>query len=475
MEFVAFMSRPFPCVACSFRRSPGRAKLTAVKLPRVHAARLLLLAGTLLALAGLAGYWLWPRTPAVRLNTVQQDLLGIRAEDFHVSAIIAGRDILYAYSSSTPVYSPSGQIICWKPNGTRSVQGVNTDTMIYASLRNDELTLISLPRDLFTGEGTRKLNAVIAAGPEALRDEVADLLGLPVDHYLILNLDIFKNLVDDLGGVEVNVPQRMYYQDCVGGLDIDLHPGLQVLDGKQASDFIRFRALPRGDLDRIENIKLLAVAGIKRLQQLHLGAVTKLPALASTFIEDVETDIKPSDLPALLARVGRIRIGTMGTLPTHDAVQGDTKGLVTDPAEVEWFLASVFGGTAREFAGAPEGAVVVTDRSGVDGAAGWYAARLAAAGVPGDAIIVRTAENDGGDTRVLTTLEGWEAAGWYADLLNLGLQQVNRLGAIEGEVRDLELVLGQDALTRTALHFTAGPVRADAQAEPRESGTTAPQ
>lgn len=436
---------PFP-YSCS------RAKLALVNFPRVRLARLILLAGTLIALAGLAGYWLWPRTPTVELSTIQQELLGLGAEDFHVSAIVAGRDILYAYSSSEPVYSQSGEIICWKPNGTRSVQGVNTDTMIYASLRNDELTLVSIPRDLFIGEGTRKLNAVIAAGPDALRDAVADILGVPVDHYVVLNLNIFKNLVDDLGGVELDVPQRMRYYDCAGGLDIDLQAGLQVLDGQQASDFVRFRALPRGDIDRVENIKLLALAMLRRLQQLNVSAVTKLPALAGTFIEDVETDLEPADLPALLSRVGRVRIGTIGTLPTHDAVHGETLGLDTDPEEVEWFLASVFGGSAREFAGVPETELVLTDASGIEGAADWYAARLVAAGLAEESLIVRTAEPDDAETRVLATLKGWDEAGWYAGLLNIGLQQVGRLGSIEGEVRQLELVLGPDAFARTALH-----------------------
>ncbi|HLR46328.1 MAG TPA: LCP family protein [Deinococcales bacterium] len=446
-----------------------------MKLSRVLAARLILLAGTLLAFAGLAGYWLWPRTPTVELNTVQQDLLGISAEDFHVSALLAGRDILYAYSSSEPVYDQGGNIVCWRPNGTRSVQGVNTDTMIYAALRNDELTLISLPRDLFVGEGTRKLNSLIAAGPEVLREAVADILGLPVDHYVVLNLDIFKNLVDDLGGVEVNVPQRMRYHDCAGGLDIDIPAGLQVLDGEQASDFVRFRALPRGDIDRVENIKLLALAALRRLQQLNVSAVAKLPALATTFIEDVETDLEPADLPPLLSRVGRIRIGTIGTLPTRDAVHGETNGLVTDPEEVEWFLASLTGGSAREFAGVPADAVVLTDRTGVDGAADWYAARLVAAGVPEDALVIRTEDDDGGDTRVLATLKGWEAAGWYADLLNVGRQQVDRLGTVEGEVRQLELVLGEDALSRTALGTPLEVPEPDAQVERAEAVSEAAQ
>lgn len=425
---------------------------------RIRTSRLLLLAGTLLAFAGLVGYWLWPRPDTVELNTVQQALLGISEEDFHVSAIVAGRDILYAYSSASPVYSQSGDIICWRPDGTRSIAGVNTDTMIYASLRNDELTLISLPRDLFVNESSnRKLNTMIAAGPDALKNEVANILGVPVDHYVILNLEIFRNLVDALGGVEVDVPQRMRYYDCTGGLDIDLQPGLQRLDGKQASDFVRFRSMPRQDLDRLENLKQLAIAMLRRLQELHVTAVTRLPALTSTFLSDVETDVTPADVAALLPRVGSIRIGTIATLPTVDEFREGASGLGTDPAEVEWFLASVFGGHAREFADAPATELVVTDRSGDSEATDWYLNRLVALGVPEDRLVVRQAEPDKTPTRLVATLAGFEDAAYYAQLLNAGVQQVDRLGTIDGQVRQLELVLGEDALTRTVLRSPSAP------------------
>lgn len=439
---------------------------------RLLASRLILLAGTLVAFVGLAGFWLWPRPDTTELNTVQEALLGITADDFHVSALIAGRDILYAYSSAAPVYAQNGTIICWRPNGSRSVAGVNTDTMIYASLRNDELTLISLPRDLFIDEeSNRKLNTLIARSPDALKNEIANILGVPIDHYVILNLEIFQNLVDALGGVEVDVPQRMYHHDCTAGLTIDLHEGLQRLDGQQASDFIRFRSMPRGDLDRLENLKLLSVAMLRRLQELHVTAVTRLPALANTFLNDVETDVMPADVAALLPHVGSIRIGTIATLPTVDDIREEAIGLKTDPAEVEWFLASVFEGSAREFATAPENALVLTDRSGSAEALDWYVNRLVGLGVPEEQLVVRQEEPDATPTRMLATLSGWDDASYYAQLLNAGVQQVNRLGTIEGELRHMELVLGEDAMARITMPAPAAPAEPTVLPDTAMTGT----
>lgn len=441
-----------------------------MKSGRLLTARLILLLGTVVAFAGLAGFWLWPRPDTTELSTVQANLLGVTAQDFHVSALIAGRDITYAYSSAAPVYAQNGSIICWRPNGTRSVMGANTDNMIYAGLRNDELTLIWIPRDLFvSADSTRKLNERIAAGPETLKDEIAGILGVPIDHYVILNMDILQNLVEALGGIEIDVPQRMYYQDCTGGLDIDLQPGLQVLDGQQAGGFIRYRQLPRGDLDRIENVKSVALAMLRRVQELNVSAVTRLPAIANTFFADVETDVVPADITALLPRVSGVRIGSIATLPTHSEIRFGSDGLVTDPAEVEWFLASVFGGEARAFAEAPEETLVLTDRSGKDGAADWYLHWLTAVGIDEANIVVRTEEPDLNPTRLVATINGWEAAGYYAQLLNTGVQQVNRIGNIEGEVRQFELVLGPDALARTTLHQPDEP--ADAPAATETAGT----
>ncbi len=442
----------------------------------MHAARFILLAGTLVATIGLAGFWLWPQPDTTQLSTVHESLLGVGADDFHISALIAGRDITYHYSSSEPVYSQSGQIICWRPNGSRSIMGSNTDTIIYASLRNDDLTLISIPRDLFveTDGGTAKINTLIQQGPEVLKRAVSNVLGVPIDHYVILNLEIFRNLVDALGGVEVDVPYRMRYHDCTGGLDIDLQPGLQVLDGKQASDFARFRDLPRADLDRLENLKQLALAAVRRLQELNVSAVTRIPALLDTFLTDVDTSVVPADVTALLPKIGSFRIGTMATLPTREVFRDGKSGLTTDAAETEWFLASVFGGSAREFTGAPEETLIVTDRSGVEGALDWYLHLLTSVGVPEENVIIREAEFDANPTRLVATLEGWEAAGYYASLLNTGIQEVSRIGTVAGEARQLELVLGPDATGRINRQPAEPPVFAPEMRETAEIGSGTP-
>jgi polyisoprenyl-teichoic acid--peptidoglycan teichoic acid transferase len=129
------------------------------------------------------------------------------------------------------------------------------------SIVNDDVTLIAIPRDLYLDAWQAPINAMYYyQGAEGLRRTVEEVLGLPVDYYAIINLDVFQHVVDALGGVEVNVPYRMRYVDVAGGLDIDLQPGPQTLDGKRAGDFVRFRETVRGDYDRIDRVKTLAFA-----------------------------------------------------------------------------------------------------------------------------------------------------------------------------------------------------------------------
>lgn len=82
--------------------------------------------------------------------------------------------------------------------------------------------------------------------------QIEDLLGINIDHYVKIDLDAFRKIVDTVGGVEVDVPQDMDYEDPVQDLYIHLDAGLQTLNGEQAEQLVRFRKYPTGDEGRIE-------------------------------------------------------------------------------------------------------------------------------------------------------------------------------------------------------------------------------
>lgn len=416
-------------------------------------ARLITLLGVLLAVAGLAGFWLTNDISRTRL-TGQQSKTVNPDDDFFVSFLVAGRDITYHVDHTEPVYGPSGQIVSWDWSGSKSTLGTLTDTILYVAFKGSDITIIAIPRDTYLPDLVMQVNGVyIRLGPEALMAEVGAILDVPIDYYAIVNLDIFQGLVDALGGVTVDVPYRMLYRDNAAGLVIDFQPGPQRMDGVQASKFIRYRETVRGDFDRIDNVKRLAYAMLARIKELNVRAALSIPSLIDTFMSEVETNATPSLVRDLATRLASLNISATATLPIADEerISGIGAVLRYNPVQVNQFMAQTFGGEARQFVEAPNVTLLVTDRSGAAGVADWYVDRLMAFGMPEDSIMVRTGlESDGSPTRLFSTLSSWEDADYFASLLNVGKQQVDRFNAFRNRNYQVELVLGADAEARTA-------------------------
>lgn len=421
-------------------------------------ARLVTLLGLLVALVGLTGYWLSKDVKRGTLTDEQRRLLDIEEDEFHASFIVAGRDILYANEGAEPIYRQDGTIIGWRPiNGYSSSQGANTDTILYVAIRGDDITLVALPRDLWQEDLGYRLNLVYGKrGGEGLRSRVEAILGVPVDYYAIIKLDIFQNIVDALGGVEIDVPYDMDYDDNVGGVHIHFEAGPRHMDGEDASLFIRYRQTLRGDIDRIDNVKRLAYAMLQRLKEMNVRAVTLVPSLLDTYLSDVETNASPALVRQLATRLPNLRLVTTATLPVEEGTTASGAQVVfSDPVTVNEFMAQTFDGVARDFSEPPEVGLLVTDRSGIAGLGQVYVDAIAAQGVPAELVTLREDDQvEPGPTRLFATLDAWTDADYYAELLHAGKQQVARLSPYAGRAVNLELVLGADAGERVD-HRTA--------------------
>lgn len=150
---------------------------------------------------------------------------------------------------------------------TGSAEGKRTDSMMILHDGSNGPTLISLPRDsdveipsfvgsesgkTFPAQGRRvKLNAAYAEdGPELLVRTVEHNTGLRIDHYVEIGFAGFANIVDAIGGVEIDIPKA--FKDKKSGADFQA--GKQTLDGEQSLAFVRTRyAFARSDLDRTKN------------------------------------------------------------------------------------------------------------------------------------------------------------------------------------------------------------------------------
>ncbi len=407
--------------------------------------------GILLALGGLVGYWLTRDVERTVLDEETKQVLNIEDDEFQASFVIAGRDIFYTSLAGDPIYE-QGRVVGRTYDAKSTAYGTNTDTIIYVSIVGDEVTLISIPRDVWLDEWSTKINTMYYyREADGLRAAVSNLVGLPVDYYAIVNIDIFKGLVDALGGVEVNVPYKMDWDDYAAKLHIHLEPGPQMLDGEQAANFVRYRHTARGDFARIDQVKTLALAMLERLKELNVRAVGKVPALASTYFKEVETNASPALVTQLLGRLPNLQIRQVATLPTccerRIMWQGDPVDVLgVDPAAVETFVAATFGGEARELSEVPDTPLLITNRSRVPGLEGAIKTYFVGLGVPEDLVSVREASPDPAPTRLLVTAPAWSEADYYATLFHdVSKQQIDALEPVDGKPTQMELVLGTNA------------------------------
>jgi LCP family protein required for cell wall assembly len=195
--------------------------------------------------------------------------------------------------------------------GSDVVSG-NTDVIFAVQIHNGITRVIQVPRDTYVetaGQGVMKANALYGLlGPVAVKQEVSQLIGMPVQHHLKVNLDAVAKVADALGGVEVEVPKRMVYVDNSQGLYIDLDPGLQVLKGEKLGGFLRFRHDEQGDLGRMERQRLVINQVFRKLAQ--PATLAQLPALLKIAGEDIDTDLSPLELTQLLGAMGHTKLST---------------------------------------------------------------------------------------------------------------------------------------------------------------------
>ena len=172
-----------------------------------------------------------------------------------------------------------------------------SDTIILASVdpKLNRAALVSIPRDTkISGSaagGMDKINAAnVAGGPEYAVEKVEELMNEQIDYYVEIDFEGFKNIIDALGGVTIDVDQRMYKPSE----DINLKPGLQTLDGYGALAFVRYRDYPMGDIERTEHQQ----AFLKALGQevLKPATVVKLPTLIREVKANVKTNLGLKDM-----------------------------------------------------------------------------------------------------------------------------------------------------------------------------------
>ncbi len=178
--------------------------------------------------------------------------------------------------------------------------------LINVNYTDGTATVAQIPRDTYaryTDSSYKKLNGAYRAlgGAEQTADLLGDAFGIEIHHYVCIDLDTLADVVDAVGGVDVELPFDMKYRDPEQGLNIDLRAGMTHLDGRLAEQFVRYRSgYADGDLGRIDAQKLFMAAFFSKLaDEFSPVMAAKLTAAA----DGVETDLGVADLLSIGARV----------------------------------------------------------------------------------------------------------------------------------------------------------------------------
>lgn len=134
---------------------------------------------------------------------------------------------------------------------------------------------------------------------------IEEMLGIKINHFILIDLTAFREAVDSVGGIDIYVPQRMRWSDPLQNLNIDLKPGFQHLDGEMAEGLVRFRqgydGNDYGDFGRMQMQQYFLKAYIKKL--FSVESFKNINSIISSLVRLVKTDASLTDSIVILNTV----------------------------------------------------------------------------------------------------------------------------------------------------------------------------
>jgi LCP family protein required for cell wall assembly len=250
-----------------------------------------------------------------------------------------------------------------RPDGSEQ----NADVIIVARLDLTQKTMnsVSIPRDLLVtipGHGEGKINGAYGAGleedPESrvsgvskMRDTIEYNFGIPIDDYVLIDFEGFKEVVDSVGGIEINVPTRIedheYPTEDYGIRTLIIEAGPQHMDGETALSYARTR---HGDSDDQRRERQMLVIQALFEKGKDLGTITRVADLITALSSAAQTSFHWNEQLALASLAlnmseSNIRMLNVG----QPLVQPGTSSTgawvyIGDPAAISAFIESSLAG-----------------------------------------------------------------------------------------------------------------------------------
>jgi len=269
----------------------------------------------------------------------------------HMTLLLVGQD--YNHNNKGFIYT----------KGSRA----DTIMLLSVDLANKTVRACSIPRDTYVEapDGkSGKINATFArGGVDLLKGTLQEMFGIQIDHYVVIKPDAVREIVDSVGGVEVESIDEMNYDDNWGGLHVHLPAGRQRVDGKGAEGFVRFREVNRyrmdsyGNMIPLHNVKSSKEEGdlrraARQQQLIHslmesantTSNILRADEIIDTGFKEIETDL-PRVKCLALANIFKGAAGhsmQTGTVPGTDSKKDGVYYYVLDDerakATVDWLI-----------------------------------------------------------------------------------------------------------------------------------------
>ncbi|EPY2302249.1 MAG: LCP family protein [Clostridium sp.] len=192
------------------------------------------------------------------------------------------------------------------PGSKEASDPKRTDTMLVINYnpKTKNINMVSVPRDTRVTMNGKKIKINSAHAINGVNGSIAaveNLLGIEINNYAKIDYEGFRNVIDAIGGVEMDITRNMNYDDPSQNLHIHFQKGTTVhLDGKKAEEFFRWRknnngtGFADGDLGRIENQHKFISKVVEKVKSPSI--IPKIPSILSTIPDYIETDMSPEEI-----------------------------------------------------------------------------------------------------------------------------------------------------------------------------------
>lgn len=195
----------------------------------------------------------------------------------------------------------------------KKADNARSDTIMVVNVdgKTGKVNIISIPRDTYTkikGYKKTKINHSFKyGGSELTLDTVNNLLGTDIKYYVTVDYRFVEDVVDKIGGVDVDVPIDMKYEDPTADppLTIDIKQGRQTLKGYDAIGFLRFRkGYKDADLGRVKAQQQFMSAILSKMKEPK--TLVRAPLLLGSYINYTENNIPVKKLMKIAAKMRNI-------------------------------------------------------------------------------------------------------------------------------------------------------------------------